>query len=177
MQKTVLVMAMFIIGHVATFAQAVTRDDHRDLVERAQGLNTTMFLASLEKGNIDEAIDLIAPSFLRKKVKFRDSLTAYHKELSEVAGKTKLSIVVVTPDKNYNTYRCIYHNKKGDHFYLDLYYNKGETDSKIARIRKLPLKETSTTAKSTTKKETKKSGSRRSTKTTTTKGKRKRATA
>lgn len=149
-------MAMFIFGHVATFAQAVTRNDHRDLVERAQGLNTTIFLASLEKGNIDEAIDHIAPSFLRKKVKYRDSLAAYHKELSQVAGKTKLSIVVVTPDKNYNTYRCIYHNKKGDHFYLDLYYNKGETDSKIARIRKLPLKRTNSTAKATVKKQTKK---------------------
>lgn len=166
-------MAMFFFGHVATFAQAVTRNDHRDLVERAQGLNTTIFLASLEKGNIDEAIDHIAPSFLRKKIKYRDSLAAYHKELSQVAGKTKLSIVVVTPDKNYNTYRCIYHNKKGDHFYLDLYYNKGETDSKIARIRKLPIKGTNSTAKATVKKQTKKPVSTKSTKTTTTKGKRK----
>ncbi len=167
-------MAMCIFGHLATFAQKVTRDDHRDLVERAQGLNTTMFLTSLEQGKIDEAIGLIAPSFLNRKVKFRDSLTAYHKELSQLTNTTKLSIVVVTPDKNYNTYRCIYHNKKGDHFYIDLYYNKGESNSKIARIRKLPVKESTSEAKATVKKESKKTGTAKSTKTTSAKGKRKR---
>jgi hypothetical protein len=174
MQKTICMLAIIIFGQVVTFAQAVTRDDHRDLVERTQGLNTTMFLASLEKGNIDEAIDLIAPAFLKRKIRYRDSLTAYHKELSEVAGKTKLSIVVVTPDKNYNTYRCIYHNKKGDHFYMDLYYNKGQSNSKIARIRRLPVKETTSEpkTKATTKKSTAKPGSTKSTKTTGTKNRR-----
>lgn len=164
-------LAIIIFGQAAIFAQSVTRTAHRDLVERAQGLNTTIFLASLEKGDIDEAIDLIAPAFLKRKIKFRDSLTAYHKELSEVVGKTKLSIVVVTPDKNYNTYRCIYHNKKGYQFYLDLYYTKGQSNSKIARIRKSPLKKKTSTAKATTttKKSPTKTVAKKSTKTTSTK--------
>jgi hypothetical protein len=173
MQKTIFIVAMFLFGHVATFAQSITKDDHRDLVERAQGLNTTMFLTSLEQGRIDEAINLIAPSFLNRKVRFRDSLTAYHKELSQVASNTKLSIVVVTPDKKFNTYRCIYHNRKGEHFNIDLYYNKGETDSKIARIRKIPIKGSTSATKATVKKGTKKPVASRSAKKTTTQSKRK----
>jgi len=173
-------LAIILFGPVVTFAQKkVTRDDHRDLVERTQGLNTTMFLSSLEQGRIDEAIELIAPSFLNRKIKYRDSLTAYHKELSQLTSNTKLSIVVVTPDKKYNTYRAIYHNRKGDHFYLDLYYNKGETNSKIARIRKLPVKESTSEKKALVKsKTTKKTGTTKTaTKTPVAKAKKKRQTA
>lgn len=176
MSKTLCILAIIFLGPVAIFAQKVSKDDHRDLVERSQGLNTTMFLSSLEQGRIDEAIALIAPSFLNRKTKYRDSLSAYHRELSQLTNTTKLSIVVVTPDKNYNTYRAIYHNRQGDHFYLDLYYHKGETNSKIARIKKLPVKESATEKKEVTAaKTTKKACTTKTNKKTTThtKGKKK----
>jgi hypothetical protein len=174
MSKTLCILAIILFGPVAIFAQKVSKDDHHDLVERAQGLNTTMFLSSLEQGRIDEAIALIAPAFLNRKAKYRDSLTAYHKELSQLTNNTKLSIVVVTPDKNYNTYRAIYHNRQGDHFYLDLYYHKGETNSKIARIKKLPVKESASEKKEVAEaKTTKRSGSAKAAKKTATKGKKK----
>jgi hypothetical protein len=110
---------------------------------------------------------------LNRKVKYRDSLTAYHRELSQLTSNTKLSIVVVTPDKNFNTYRAIYHNREGDHFYLDLYFRKGESDSKIARIKKMPVKESTSEKKEVAAKTTKKSGTSKATKKTTTKGKKK----
>ena len=174
MSKTLCILAIILFGPVVIFAQKVSKDDHHDLVERSQGLNTTMFLSSLEQGRIDEAISLIAPAFLNRKTRYRDSLTAYHKELSQLTSNTKLSIVVVTPDKNYNTYRAIYHNRQGDHFYLDLYFHKGETDSKIARIKKMPVKESTTEKKEVDAKTIKKSGTTKATKkTSTTKGKKK----
>ena len=63
---------------------------------------------------------------------------------------------------------------RGDRLYLDLYFHKGETDSKIARIKKMPVKESTTEKKEVAAKTTKKSGTSKATKkTTTTKGKKK----
>jgi hypothetical protein len=167
MRKTLCALTVFIVSHVTIYAQSVPVDHHKRIVETAQGLSTERFLRLLEQGKIDDALQLIDTSFLQSKTHYDDSLTTYHRELSKNLSTSKLSIVVVNPEKKYNTYRCIYHNRKGNNFYIDLYYPKGKSDSKITRISKRPVKEP---AKA--KKEHKRTGSPK-TKTTTTSPKRK----
>jgi hypothetical protein len=141
MRKTLYTLAVFILANITINAQSVPVDSHKRIVARAQVVSTEKFLRLLEQGEIDDAQALIDTSFLRSKTQYRDSLTAYHKELSKYLNTTRLSIVVVTPEKKYNTYRCTYHNKKGDYFYIDLYYKKGKSNSKITRILKKPEQE------------------------------------
>jgi len=138
MQKTPYLLTLFVLFTVAIYAQSVPVDSHKRIVESAQGLNTEKFLRLLEQGQIDDALPLIDSSFLQSKTHYEDTLTSYSQELSKYLSTSKLSIVVVTPDKKYNTYRCIYHNKKGYNFAIDLYYKKGKSGSKIKRIAKKP---------------------------------------
>lgn len=140
MRKTLFALTVFVVSHVTMYAQLVPVDSHKRIVEQAQGLTTEKFLRYLEQGNIDEALPLIDSSYLDSKTHYEDTLTNYHQELSKYLNTSKLSIVVVTPDKKYNTYRCIYHNKKGYNFTIDLYYKKGKSGSKITRIAKKPEK-------------------------------------
>ena len=110
-------------------------------VKKKQRQSTDYFLNLLEQGKIDEALKLIDTSFLKTKNNYKDSLTVYHKELSKYLKTTKLYIVVVYPDEKYNTFRCRYSNKKGDFFYIDLYYIIGQPNSSITKILKIPEKE------------------------------------
>jgi len=163
MRKTLFALTVFIVSHVTIYAQSVPVDSHKRIVEQAQGLSTEKFLRLLEQGKIDDALPLIDSSFLQSKTHYEDTLSTYHEELSKYLNTSKLSIVVVTPEKKYNTYRCIYHNKKGYNFTIDLYYKKGRSGSKITRIAKKPgkaktasvkTKTTSTTAKRKTARKT-----------------------
>lgn len=140
MQKTPYLLTVLVLCSIATFAQSVPVDWHKRIVEQAQGLSTEKFLRLLEQGKIDDALPLIDSSFLESKTHYEDTLTTYHEELSKYLNTSKLSIVVVTPDKKYNTYRCIYHDKKGYNFTIDLYYKKDKSGSKITRIAKKPEK-------------------------------------
>jgi len=140
MRKTLFALTVFVVSHVTIYAQSVPVDSHKRIVERAQGLSTEKSLRLLEQGDIDAALPLIDTSFLESKTHYEDTLSNYHQELSKYLSTSKLSIVVVTPDKKYNTYRCIYHNRKGYNFTIDLYYKKGKSGSKITRIAKKPEK-------------------------------------
>ncbi|OQP65337.1 hypothetical protein A3860_16855 [Niastella vici] len=147
MRKTLFALTVFVVSNVTIYAQSVPVDSHKRIVEQAQGLTTEKFLRFLEQGKIDEALPLIDTSYLESKTHYEDTLTNYHQELSKYLSTSKLSIVVVTPDKKYNTYRCIYHNKKGYNFTIDLYYKKGKSGSKITRIAKKPEKSKTGSAK------------------------------
>lgn len=140
MQKKLYPLTVLVLFTAAIYAQSVPVDSHKRIVERAQGLSTEKFLRLLEQGKIDDALPLIDSSFLQSKTHYDDSLTSYHQELSKYLNTSKLSIVVVTPEKKYNTYRCIYHNRKGYNFTIDLYYKKGRSNSKITHIAKGPEK-------------------------------------
>ena len=126
---------------VTGFAQTIPADYQDPDVKKRQRQSTDYFLKLLEQGKADDALKLVDTSFLKTKNNYRDSLTAYHKELSKYLRTTKLYVVVVYPDDKYNTYRCRYSNKKGDFFYIDLYYNVGQPNSSIAKILKVPEKE------------------------------------
>ena len=158
MQKPLCILILLLLGSVTLSAQSVSVDYHKRLVETAQGLSTEKFLRFLEQGQIDDALQLVDTSFSRSKINYADTLTAYHRELSKYLSTTRLSIVVVTPEKKSNTYRCIYHNKKGYHFNIDLYYNKGKSNSPITRIVKNADKGTEK-EKKTSLKQGKKTGS------------------
>lgn len=122
-------------------SQAIPPDYNNPVVNRKQGLTTEKFMKMLEQGRIDSAMKFIDPSFIKTKGKYRDSLFAFHKELVQYLKSTELSIMLVYPEKEYNTYRCRYYTEKGEFFYIDLYYNVGQPNSPITRISKKPAKE------------------------------------
>jgi len=141
MQKYLAAFSLLIIATVNGFAQTIPADYQNPDVKKQQKQRTDYFIKLLEQAKVDDALKLIDTSFLNTKNNYRDSLITYHKELSKYLKNTKLYVVVVWPDNNYNTYRCRYSNKKGDFFYIDLYYNIGQPNSSITKILKVPEKE------------------------------------
>ena len=126
---------------VTGFTQTIPADYQDPSVKKKQRQSADYFIKLLEQGKVDDALNLIDTSFLKAKNNYRDSLTAYYKELSKYLKTTKLYVVIVYPDNKYNTFRCRYANNKGDFFYIDLYYVVGQSNSSIAKILKVPEKE------------------------------------
>ncbi len=116
-------------------------DYHNPVVQNGQSQTTYKFMQFLETGQIDSALKLISPVYLKSKKNFKSSLVSYHKELLKYVDTTILSVVIVYSEDNYNTYRCRYYTNKGEYFYIDLYFNVGRPNSLIAKIWKKSEKE------------------------------------
>jgi hypothetical protein len=151
MEKHFFTLIITLLFSVWGYSQTIPIDYHNLNIRKAQKTKTDSFIAFLEHKDINNAIKLIDTSFLKTKSNYRDSLTAYAKELSKHLKTTELSVVIVYPDDRYNTYRCRYYNQKGDFFYIDLYYNVGQPNSQIAQIYKKTEKELAKTRRKSTK--------------------------
>jgi hypothetical protein len=140
MQKILVSLICSFIAAIG-YSQTIPVDYNNPTVQKGQRRTTHAFMKLLEQGKTDDAIKLIDPAFIKKKNAYRDSLHAYSKELSRYLKSTELSVVIVYPESQYNTYRCRYYNEKGTYFYIDLFFNVGQPNSLIARIWKNPEKE------------------------------------
>jgi len=141
MQKALHLFILTISITLTGYSQLRPDDYNNPIVQKEQRGTTENFVNLIEQGKVDDAMKLIDTSFLQTKNKYRDSLTAYHKELSKYLKTTKLSLVIVYPESKFNTYRCRYYNEKGEFFYIDIYYNGGQPNSLITKICKKSEKE------------------------------------
>jgi hypothetical protein len=141
MRKYFYALTLVFLATVTGYSQQAPVDYHNTVVQDGQRLSTDAFIKFLEQGEVDNALRLIDTSFLKSKHNYRDSLSAYRQELLKCLKTTQLSIVIVYPNKKYNTYRCRYYNEYGEFFYIDLYYKVGQPNSPIVKIWKKSQKE------------------------------------
>ena len=141
MQRNIILASLVLLSGTYGHSQNASADYNNPFVQNGQRRTTDKFLQFLETGQVDSALKLISPTYLKSRKKYKSSLASYHKELLKYLDTTILSVVIVYPETRYNTYRCRYYNTKGEYFYIDLYFSVGRPNSLIEKILKKPENE------------------------------------
>lgn len=138
-----LVTIKYLLGLFCCFAflRAFSQeppDRGNDPLLRAQLKTAHRFMSALEAGQVADALALIDPAWSGHHGRYEDSLKAFSTELQKYKGNTTLSVVIVWPAPEYNTYLCRYYNTKGEFFNMSLDLAVGQPGSLVRRITKIP---------------------------------------
>jgi len=137
--RSFLFACVLFISALPSFAQGTEPVDQRnEALLSAQLVTANNFMRALEKNQPEKALALIDTAYAKSKPSYKDSLMSFIRELSKYRDTTVLSVVIVWPEPQFNTYRCRYYNEHGEFFYIDLFLSTGKPFSLIQRIVKTP---------------------------------------
>ena len=123
--KFLLSILILFSAHIA-LAQP-PNDYFNEEVKTGQRKTTDQIISSLENGSPESAMQ-----FFHSDISLMD-LHQISETVQDIKFKARLSVDIVYED-GFNIYRCTYFNNQGKLFLIDLYFEEGNSASKVQKI-------------------------------------------